>query len=349
MVSLVVLLIFVAARTSRAETEPADSSELAQLVAQGDALAAEKHLDKALDAYRKADKFAKHACAACNLRMLDLDVELGDLSAALDDAKRAITAATDNKQLAVDAHEERAALLSEMSGKPTDKKLKEAEDDLRAALAIEPRLKTAHFELGIVLLKQGRDPDGVAELKTFTAMQGADPKSVAVALRDIANPVLAREPIAPDFSFLSFDGERISSETLRGKVVLLDFWATWCPPCRESVPALVRLRAKYAGQPFEIVGISRDHDDRAWQAFIDAHHMDWPDHYDGSGSVSELFSVHAFPTYIVMDREGIMRFRQSGFDTTTPGELQAAIDKALKMPPTAQSTPAPATTHATEN
>lgn len=118
--------------------------------------------------------------------------------------------------------------------------------------------------------------------------------------------------------------------------MLLDFWATWCPPCRESVPALLGLRKKYADRPFEIVGISSDNDQQVWQAFIAAHHMDWPDHFDGAGSVAELFNVHAFPTYIVLDRDGFIRFRQSGFGEMTSGELAEAIDKALKRPPMLQ-------------
>jgi len=164
-----VFFILSIARPARAATEPADSPEVAQMVAQGDALSAEKHFDKALDAYRKADKLTKHTCAACDLRMFDIDRKLGDLSAALDDAKHAVKAAGDNKTLAVAAHVYRGALLAEMSGKPSDKKLKEAEEELRSALAIEPGLRVAHFDLGTVLLKQERDEEGIAELKTYTA------------------------------------------------------------------------------------------------------------------------------------------------------------------------------------
>jgi thiol-disulfide isomerase/thioredoxin len=349
-VLFLVFFVFFPVRPAAAKTEPADSPEVAQMVAQGDLFAAKKQFDKALDAYRKADKLAKHACAACDFRMFEIDRKLGDLSAALDDAKHAEKAAGNDKRLAVTAHVYRGDLLAAMAGKPSDKKLKEAEEELREALMIAPELRIAHFDLGTVLLKQERDEEGVAELKIYAAMPGADPKTVAQALREIANPILAREPMAPDFSFASFDGGTISNEALRGKVVLLDFWATWCPPCRDSVPTLLDIRKKYAERPVEIVGISADNDQQAWQTLIAAHHMDWPDHFDGAGTVAELFDVHAFPTYIVLDRDGFIRFRKSGFgEGETAAELQEAIDKALKRPPMPQVPAAAAAPSSAQN
>ena len=108
------------------------------------------------------------------------------------------------------------------------------------------------------------------------ASSGANPATVAEAKLVIANPIRARMPFAPNFSFTMQDHQTISNASLRGKVVLLDFWGTWCPPCRESVPTLRDLNKKYSGKAFQLVGVSSDDDD-VWKTFIQAQHMDWPD------------------------------------------------------------------------
>src|SRR4029077_18363107 len=137
-----------------------------------------------------------------------------------------------------------ATLLSQMSGKPTDKKLKEAEDEIRQALATDSANALARYDLGFVLLKQERDPEGIAELNAFLEMPGVDSETVAEARRMVANPLRARAPCAPDASVTTAQNQDLSNAPLRGKVVLVDFWGTWCPPCRESVPFLRNVNKK---------------------------------------------------------------------------------------------------------
>lgn len=319
---------------------------MAQALAKGDAFLKRKDFPRALDAYRKADKLSHHACAECYLRMFTVERQSGDLPAALDDAKRAVKAAGDNKSLAGQGHLLRAALLAQMAGKPSDKKLKEAEDETRQALELDPSLVIAHYSLGTILIRQERDSEGIAELKEYIAAPGTSPKNVSEARRIIANPIRAREPFVPDFSFTTLEGQTISNAALRGKVVLLDFWGTWCGPCRASVPILLVIRKKYLERPVQLVGISSDDDEQVWKRFIASNHMDWPEYIDLSGQVRELFAVDSYPTYVVVDRDGIIRFRQSGFGEFSQAELEEAIDKALKRPSqpgiaAAASTPAP--------
>jgi thiol-disulfide isomerase/thioredoxin len=310
-----------------------NSDAVAQALAQGDAFLNKRDFPRAMDAYRKADKLSHHTCTECYLRMFTVERQAGDLSAALDDAKRAVKAAGDNKILAGQCHLIRAALLAQMAGKPSDKKLKEAEDETRQALALDPSQVIGHYNLGEILIRQERDSEGIVELKDYIAAPGASPKTVSEARRMIANPLRAREPFAPDFSFTTLEGQTISNAALRGKVVLLDFWATWCGPCRASVPTLLLIRKKYLQRPVQLVGISSDQDKQAWKRFIASNHMDWPEYIDLSGQVRELFNVHSYPTYMVVDRDGVICFRQSGFGELSGGELEEAIDKALKRPP----------------
>jgi thiol-disulfide isomerase/thioredoxin len=306
------------------------SDPVAQALSQGDLYASKRKYELALDAYHKADKLSHHSSAPTYLKLASVERKLGDFSSALDEAKKAVKVAGDDKSIAVRAHLLRASLLSQMSGKTTDKKLREAEDEIRQALALDSTNALARYDLGFVLLKQERDPEGTAELTAFLSMPGADAESVAEARRMVANPLRARSPFAPDFSFTTAQNQAISNVALRGKVVLVDFWGTWCPPCRASVPALRDLNKKYAGKPFQLVSVSSDDDEDVWKTFIKAEHMDWSQYIDLPGEVLHAFKVDSFPTFIVLDKDGVIRFRQSGEGPETEGELEDAINKYLK-------------------
>lgn len=324
---LPVLLLFQAV-TNVASQTPSDA--VSQALTQGDLYFSKHKYELAIDAYRKADKLAHHSSATCYLKMATAERKLGDFSSALDDAKRAEKVAGDEKSVAVQAHQIRAALLAQMAGKPTDKKLREAEEELRAALALDATQPLTHYDLGMVLIKQARDAEGVAELNAFVSSPGADAATMAEARRIIANPVRGREPFAPDFSFETRDNQTISNASLRGKVVLLDFWATWCPPCRASLPAIQNVGKKFAGKGFQLVSISGDDDEDVWRTFIEAQHMTWSEYIDLSDKVQEAFKVDSIPTYVVLDKDGVIRFRQSGFDESTESDIEEAINKALK-------------------
>jgi thiol-disulfide isomerase/thioredoxin len=306
------------------------SDPVAQALSQGDLYSAKRKYELALDAYHKADKLSHHSSGPCYLKIAGVERKLGDFSSALDDAKKAVKVAGDDKSLAVRAHLLRATLLSQMSGKPTDKKLKEAEEEIRQALALDSANALARYDLGFVLLKQERDPEGVAELNGFLSMPGGDPETVLEARRMVANPLRARAPFAPDFSFTTYQRQDVSNASLRGKVVLVDFWGTWCPPCRESVPALRNLSKKYAGKAFQLVSVSSDDDEDVWKTFIKAERMDWLQYIDLPGEVLHAFKVDSFPTFVVLDKDGVVRFRQSGEGPQTEMELEDAINKYLK-------------------
>ena len=98
------------------------SDPVGQALAQGDLYHSKRKYELALDAYRKADKLSHHSCAQCYLKISVVERTMGDFSSALDDTKRAIKVAGDNKTVAVEAYLSRAGLLAQMAGKPADKK-----------------------------------------------------------------------------------------------------------------------------------------------------------------------------------------------------------------------------------
>jgi TonB family protein len=309
---------------------------VASLIAQGDDYITHRDYAKALDRYEKAEKLSHHACPECLLREIKVYKTNGDFNSALDCAKKAQNEAGDDKPEMARALLMRTSLLAAMSSKPKDKKLVEAVADTRQALALDPRESIAHFNLGVLLMKQEQDADGIAELKTYLASNEADAKVAKDARDDIADPRRAREPFAPDFSFTTLDNEQVSLASLRGKVALLDFWGTWCPPCRASIPTIAGLQKQFAKKQVEFVGISSDSDEDAWRKFIAANHMVWSEYRDSDDHVQRAFQVDSFPTYIVLDRNGVIRFRQSGFaEQLSGGEISEALNKALKEKPEA--------------
>ncbi|MGB9463917.1 MAG: TlpA disulfide reductase family protein [Candidatus Acidiferrum sp.] len=90
----------------------------------------------------------------------------------------------------------------------------------------------------------------------------------------------------------------------RGRVVLLDFWASWCGPCRSALPNLKRLQAVYGGGDFVVLSISEDDDDSAWRAFVGSHNMTWPQRLDSDSGLQHQFGVSALPTYVLLGRDG---------------------------------------------
>ena len=211
------------------------------------------------------------------------------------------------------------------------KKLKEAETAFRQGLALNVNLPTLHYNLGFTLMQQGLDQEGSAELKKYLRLQpgGADADQ---ARKMIENPRRAREAYAPEFSITTLDGEYIASEDLRGKVVLLDFWATWCPPCVSSVPSLRSLQKRYEKESaFVMIGISSDSEMEKWRAFVTNNQMAWPQYLDRNRRVQMAFAVRAFPTYVVIDHEGITRFRSSGSGWEHTANLEDVIRKQLKL------------------
>jgi thiol-disulfide isomerase/thioredoxin len=176
-------------------------------------------------------------------------------------------------------------------------------------------------------MQLNRDDEGVAEIKQYMK---SHPKGsyFETAQKLAANPRRARENYAPDFSFTSSEGEHITLDDLKGKVVMLDFWGTWCPPCVASVPELRNLYRRYSREStFVLIGISADFDDAVWRDFTDRNRMVWPQYRDRDRRLGNVFNINALPTYIIIDHEGILRFQSSGYGAAN---LDSAVRKYVK-------------------
>jgi len=245
---------------------------------------------------------------------------------ALDACQSAIDLAQDNPRLLARAHKLRGQVFSAMG------ELRGAEAEFKAALAADPDSKVAdlHYELGVVLMTEHRDEEAITELKKELDLRpNGTTADEARAL--IANPHRGREKYAPEFSFVSSKGQRVSLDTLRGKIVLLDFWASWCSPCVRALPSVRKVQQDHANDPFVVVGISADLQERTWRTFTGTNRMAWPQYWDQDRQFRKLFGVQAIPTYVLIDAEGIERLRVAGAGFDQARTLSAEIDKQIKL------------------
>lgn len=131
---------------------------------------------------------------------------------------------------------------------------------------------------------------------------------------------------APDFTLKSLAGKNIKLSELAGNVVLINFWASWCAPCRQEMPLLNALHNKYAPLGFTVIGVNVEEQVSNARGFIDKFPVDFPILLDSDNSVSRLYNVVAMPTTLVVDRDGNLRFLHQGYQ---PGD-EAKYRKMVK-------------------
>ncbi len=133
----------------------------------------------------------------------------------------------------------------------------------------------------------------------------------------------------PDLATFHLEGKL--PEKLRGQVILLDFWASWCGPCKRSFPAMEALRQKYKDQGITILAISVDEKQENMDRFVKETGVTFPILRDAQKKLASTADVHAMPTSFLIDRAGKIRFIHTGFDPDkTPGQYAEEIDRLLK-------------------
>jgi cytochrome c biogenesis protein CcmG/thiol:disulfide interchange protein DsbE len=156
------------------------------------------------------------------------------------------------------------------------------------------------------------------------AGSGPSPSSPAGA----AHPLIGAS--GPDFTQKTVrDGKAVSLHALRGKVAIVDFWATWCEPCKKSFPKLQELNTKYKANGLEIVGISEDDDPQGIPTFADGLGARFSLAWDDGKAIASKWRPKSMPTTFVLDRQGVVRFVHFGYHDGEELEIEKEVKSLL--------------------
>ena len=118
------------------------------------------------------------------------------------------------------------------------------------------------------------------------------------------------------------DGKPLKLSDYRGKVVMLDFWATWCPPCRAMIPHEKELVNRMQGRPFVLLGVSLDHTPQELKSYMANEKINWPNIYDAGGPIGKAWGVQGIPTVYLIDTKGVIRFTHVGANNAIDAEVE---------------------------
>jgi len=214
------------------------------------------------------------------------------------------------------------------------KSLGEADKEIRKAIQLNPsRMESAYFFLGSTLIKLGQEQEGKDALKECIRLRPGSTWATA-AQSVLAGPPPSNGTAAREFKAASTTGDEITLEKYRGKIILLDFWATWCGPCRAELPNIKEIWKKHNSDQFVIIGVSLDTDSKKFNDYVAKERLTWPQYFDKLGwhnKIAQLYRVNAIPSAIVIDQNGTVH--SVGL---RGGKLAAEIDDLLKKLHTAQ-------------
>jgi cytochrome c biogenesis protein CcmG/thiol:disulfide interchange protein DsbE len=135
--------------------------------------------------------------------------------------------------------------------------------------------------------------------------------------------------LAPEIGLKDLSGRGVSIASLKGKVVLVDFWASWCAPCREELPVLEALYKKYRARGFEVVGVNLDQSADNVQRFLNATPLSFRVVHDRGRAVADRYAPAKMPSSFLIDRKGVVRHVHAGFRASDRGALDQQIATLL--------------------
>lgn len=136
---------------------------------------------------------------------------------------------------------------------------------------------------------------------------------------------------APDFTLTDIHGRMVSLSELKGKVVFLDFWATWCPPCVVALPAVERLVENYKGKSFVVLSINLDSSEAPLKRFLSTHKMTSRVIFAGESGVDLKYRVEGIPAYFIIDQKGNVAKAWQGYSPNMASHWRKEIDRLLEL------------------
>jgi thiol-disulfide isomerase/thioredoxin len=291
----------------------------------------EHHASFALDGFRKADKQDGGQCVPCEYQAWNAAVEIGDFKAARAQAELLLAHVSSPGDKAQAQYLLGQACMAEGIHDKREGPIVEAEAAFSETLKLWPNHANYLYAEATALAYLKRDDAARQGFQEFLKYASRDDMDYARAQRFVERPELARAKMAPNFRLTTLDGQTLTLESLAGKVVLIDFWATWCGPCREALPHIRQIAKKFDGQPFVVLSISLDSDEDKWKEFVGKNGMTWMQYRDGGfdGRISRQFSVNGIPATFTIDADGVLEDQHVG-DADIEGKLKKLIARAAE-------------------
>jgi thiol-disulfide isomerase/thioredoxin len=290
------------------------------------------HQNIAIDELREANQKDGGRCVECLRRAYAMALEFGEYKDAAEIAHEWLTIASTDSERA-ELHAKIGEAL-QRQGLVSKKKNDFAEScgEYKRAIALDARASALHYGYGISLALMRQNEAARAEFREFLAQEKGSSYLRWRAERYLEHIDLARFPLVPDFHVTTLEGKSVSRDSLVGKVVLIDFWATWCAPCREALPQVRKLAEDFVGQPFVLLSVNLDQDEEKWKSFVMRNAMHWPQaHVEGfHDALPSLFGINAIPATFVIDADGVLQDQHVG-DAAIEGKLKKLVAQAVEM------------------
>jgi tetratricopeptide (TPR) repeat protein len=342
-VGVFLLLLFAASasvsagRSDVAAQEPAKKAgepgiEFQEALNNGRLLARQGRIEEAIAELRRAAKLRDQKCAECFQTIGQIYFQLSRLKEAAVAFRQAAELKPANEAEMYNVLGVALYLQNERES------FEQAAVALQRAIELSKgRVVKAYYNLGFALIKSGKEQEGVAALKTYLDL---DPNSseAGQARAVVANIRMVDARVAPSFAVKSHTGEDLTLEKLRGKIVLLDFWASWCGPCRRDMPEIRKILKKYAGDAFVMIGINLDSSRPSFDAYMKEEGISWQQYYDGLGwsnRIARLYGVFSIPHTILIDQDGVIR--ATGLRADALGDKIGELLKRLQQPSESRS------------
>ncbi|WP_111641636.1 TlpA family protein disulfide reductase [Marinimicrobium alkaliphilum] len=135
---------------------------------------------------------------------------------------------------------------------------------------------------------------------------------------------------APDFTLKSASGENLRLAEQRGQVVMINFWASWCPPCLQEMPLLDEIYQRYQPAGFNLLGINVEQDTAAAEALLEELGVSFPILFDPDNQVSRDYQVQAMPTTVLVDKNGVVRYVNRGYQPGDEDKYRAQVRELIR-------------------
>src|SRR5579884_90495 len=267
----------------------------------------QRKVEAALESFKKADKQDGGHCRPCQQNIIKYAIELQEWKMA-EAAAQEMADQAQGDEVAVARYQLGIIIMDQALAKHKDELFSRVHEEMTKALTAHENFPNAVLMDGRALAYLKQDDAAKARFEQFVKMRPESDPDRQRALRYISQPELARARMAPAFAVTTLDGQRVSLDDFKGKVVLLDFWATWCAPCREALPHMQKIAKNFEGQPLVVLSVSLDDNEEKWKEFITKNGMTWMQYRDGGfeGPVARMFSVNAIPHTFTIDADGVL-------------------------------------------